>query len=57
MASLFKPIWFSEQEPALFARVKRWVWVKDYVLLRMCDELVTDHSLASGLGLLDIERL
>ena len=54
MAPLSKLIWFSEQEPALFARVRHWVGVKNYMSLRMCDELVTDHSLASGSGLLDI---
>ena len=57
MAPLAKLIWFHEQEPKLAERVGHWVGIKDYVLLRMCEVLVTDHSLASGSGLMDLHRL
>jgi gluconokinase len=57
MAPLAKLIWFREQEPKLCEQVGHWVQIKDYVLLRMCEALVTDHSLASGSGLMDIHRL
>jgi gluconokinase len=57
MAPLAKLIWFHEQEPKLCERVGHWVGIKDYVLLRLCDVLVTDHSMASGSGLMDIHRL
>jgi gluconokinase len=33
------------------------VGVKEYVLFHLCAALVTDHSLASGSGLMDIHRL
>ncbi|MFL6128158.1 MAG: gluconokinase [Mycobacteriales bacterium] len=57
MAPLPKLIWFREQQPDVFAKAAFWVGIKDYVLDRMCDAMVTDHSLASGSGLLDIHRL
>ncbi|MFI9527722.1 gluconokinase [Micromonospora rosaria] len=57
MAPLPKLVWYAEQKPQVFARVARWVGIKDLLLLRLCGELVTDHSLASGTGLLDIHRL
>jgi gluconokinase len=57
MAPLSKLIWFREQEPKLSEQVGHWVGIKDYVLLRICEALVTDHSLASGSGLMDIHKL
>jgi gluconokinase len=57
MAPLAKLIWFHEQEPKLAEQVGHWVGIKDYVLLRMCEALVTDHSMASGSGLMDIHTL
>ncbi len=57
MAPLAKLIWFHEQEPALCTQVSHWVGIKEYVLLRMCDVLVMDHSIASGTGLMDLETL
>ena len=56
MAPLPKLVWFPEQEPKLHERVAHWVGIKDYVLLRLADALVTDHSVASATGLMDIHR-
>ena len=57
MAPLSKLVWFREQQPKLAEQVAFWVGIKDYVLSRMCEALVTDHSLASGSGLMDIHKL
>jgi gluconokinase len=57
MAPLPKLVWFREQQPKLHEQVAFWVGIKDYVLSRMCDALMTDHSLASGTGLMDIHTL
>jgi gluconokinase len=57
MAPLPKLIWFREERPELFARVACWAGIKDYVLSRMCGALVTDQSVASGTGLLDLGTL
>ncbi|WP_105566519.1 gluconokinase [Microbacterium halophytorum] len=57
MSPLTKLIWFREREPETFARARMWVGIKDWVLLRLCGALVTDHSLASASGLMDIHQL
>jgi gluconokinase len=57
MAPLSKLVWFREQQPKLCEQVAFWVGIKDYVLSRMCEALVTDHSIASGTGLMDINTL
>ncbi|MCO1598054.1 gluconokinase [Micromonospora sp. RHAY321] len=57
MSPLPKLLWFAEQEPKLFEQVVHWVGIKDWVLLRLCGLLVTDHSIASATGLMDIHRL
>ena len=57
MSPLAKLMWLREEQPELFARVDRWVQAKDLVLLRLCGELVIDHSCASGTGLLGLRRL
>ena len=57
MAPLPKLAWFHEEQPDLAARVQHWVGIKDYVLLELLGVLATDHSNASGTGLLDIHAL
>ncbi|GAA3652180.1 gluconokinase [Microbacterium marinilacus] len=57
MSPLLKLIWFREQEPQIRQRAAFWGGIKDWVLLRMCGALVTDHSLGSASGLMDIHRL
>ncbi|MEE3919822.1 gluconokinase [Micromonospora sp. BRA006-A] len=57
MAPLPELVWFAEQEPKLHERVAHWVGIKDLVLRRLADALVTDHSVASATGLMDIHRL
>jgi gluconokinase len=57
MAPLPKLVWFREQEPKLAEQVAFWVGIKDYVLSQLCEALVTDHSMASGTGLMDIGTL
>jgi len=57
MAPLAKLMWFAEHEPELFARARRWVGVKSLVLHRLTGEWAIDHSVASGSGLLSLERL
>lgn len=57
MAPLSKLVWFAEQEPKLHERVSHWAGIKDLVLRRLAEALVTDHSVASATGLMDIHRL
>lgn len=57
MSPLTKLVWFREQDPGLCERVAFWAGIKEFVLLRLCGELVVDHSVASATGLLDIHEL
>lgn len=56
-APLSKLVWFAEQDPGTARRAARWCGLKDYVLFQLTDRLVTEHSNASGTGLMDIRRL
>jgi gluconokinase len=55
MSPLVKLAWFAEHEPDL--RARHWVGVKDYVLAALTGRLVTEHSCASGTGLMNIHNL
>ncbi|WP_225753414.1 gluconokinase [Actinotalea sp. Marseille-Q4924] len=57
MSWLPKLVWFREADPGLFAEVRTWVGIKEYVLLRLCGSLAVDHSIASATGLLDLAAL
>jgi gluconokinase len=57
MSPLVKLAWIGEHDPALFRSARHWVGVKDYVLHRLTGRLATEHSCASGTGLMDIHRL
>jgi len=57
MSPLVKLVWFSEHEPEVCARAARWCGVKELVLRRLTGTWATDHSTASGTGLLDLQAL
>jgi gluconokinase len=57
MAPLAKLVWLRENEPATFAKVVRWAGVKELLVERLTGAWVMDHSIASGTGLMDLERL
>lgn len=50
-------LWFREQEPQRWAKVRHWISFADYVYWRLFRELVTSFSMASGSGLFDSHRL
>lgn len=53
-APLSKLLWFAQEEPELFGRVRAWAGLKDVVLHHLTGTLVTELSSASGTGLLDL---
>jgi gluconokinase len=57
MSPLPKLVWYAEQEPALYERAQHWMGIKEYVVLRLCGELVMDHSMASASGLMELAEL
>jgi gluconokinase len=57
MAPLPKLMWFRENEPELFRRVRRWVGIKELIVHRLTGEWVIDVSCASGTGLMSLDTL
>jgi gluconokinase len=57
MAPLPKLMWFREREPDTFAAAQRWCGIKELVVERLTGAWAVDHSVASGTGLLNLERL
>ncbi|MCW3004694.1 MAG: gluconokinase [Conexibacter sp.] len=57
MSPLTKLVWFREEEPELFARVRRWCGIKELVVHRLTGEWATDHSIASATGLMNLLAL
>ncbi|GAA1962687.1 gluconokinase [Kitasatospora viridis] len=54
MTPLTKLMWFRQEAPELFSRVRWWIGLKDHVLHLLTGALVTELSSASGTGLLDM---
>ena len=51
-----KILWVKENEPENYARIRRIVNPKDYIVYKLTGALVTDVSDASGTGLFDVEK-
>jgi xylulokinase len=54
--AVFKAMWYRDQEPEMFGRVRWLLGSKDYVNLRLTGLPATDHSYASGSGIYDLRR-
>jgi xylulokinase len=54
--TLPKLLWVRDNEPANFARTKKFLLPKDYIRYRLTGEYCTEVSDASGTGLLDVVR-
>jgi xylulokinase len=53
--TLFKVMWYRDEEPELFGRISRVIGTKDYLNYLMTGELCTDYSYASGSGVYDLK--
>jgi gluconokinase len=54
MTPLTKLMWFARHDTATVAAARQWVGLKDWILLWLTGDLVTELSSASGTGLLDM---
>lgn len=52
-----KIAWMKQNSPELYKNARKLVGIHDYLLLLLTGRAVTDYSLASRTGLMDIERL
>lgn len=54
MLPVAKLRWLAEHEPALFARTRRFVSLKELVVYRWTGQWLVDHGIASATGMLDL---
>ena len=54
--SVFKIMWYRDNEPSMFARLHKVIGTKDYVNLKLTGRILTDFSYASGSGVYDLAR-
>ena len=52
--TVFKIMWYRDNEPGMFNRIRAVVGTKDYINFRLTGAIVTDPSYASGSGLYDL---
>lgn len=52
-----KLAWFKENEPNLFNNAFKFISIKEYIWNQLTEEYVTDSSMASGTGLMNIHTL
>jgi len=54
--AVFKAMWYRDQEPDMFRKVRWLLGSKDFVNLRLTGRAATDFSYASGSGAYDLRR-
>jgi len=54
--TVFKIMWFRDNEPAWFDRLDKIVGTKDYINYRLTGRIATDSSYASGSGVYDLQN-
>jgi len=52
--SVFKIMWYRDNEPAMFEKISKVIGTKDYINYRLTGNIVTDYSYASGSGVYDL---
>lgn len=52
--TVFKTLWYRDEEPEMFGKTDRIVGTKDYVNYRLTGRIATDYSYASGTGVYDL---
>ena len=54
--TVFKILWYRDNEPEMFRRARYIIGTKDYINLRLTGRVATDFSYASGSGVYDLEK-
>ncbi|KAF1023723.1 MAG: Xylulose kinase [Paracidovorax wautersii] len=57
MSPLAKLVWLRHEQPALLAKARHVVGIKEFVLHHLFGQWVVDHSIASATGLFNLEKL
>ncbi len=54
MDTVFKMMWMRENEPTIYGKTAKWLFIEDYIVYKLCGNVCTDRSIASISGLYDI---
>lgn len=57
MAPVYKLLWLKEEQPTLFAQVKKWISIKEYIIWRLTGKILTDTTMAAGSGMISLKTL
>nr|WP_198936734.1 gluconokinase [Domibacillus epiphyticus] len=57
MSPLSKIRWIKEEMPDTFSKTKKFISIKEYVFLRLFNQFIVDHSIASATGMLHLHNL
>ena len=52
--SIFKMMWYHDNEPELFSQTHKVIGTKDFINLKLTGRIATDYSYASGSGVYDL---
>jgi xylulokinase len=54
--SVFKILWYRDNEPDVFNRIDKVIGTKDYINYKLTGQIKTDYSYASGCGVYDLKK-
>src|SRR5690625_6522220 len=57
MSPLCKIAWLEQDKPELAQKTKKYIGIKEYVFHKLFGEYVVDYSIASAMGLMNLEAL
>ncbi|MDQ0229148.1 gluconokinase [Metabacillus malikii] len=57
MSPLTKITWIENDRREIANKVKKYIGIKEYIFFKFFDEYVVDHSLASAMGMMNLETL
>ncbi|MFL1695868.1 gluconokinase [Weissella kandleri] len=57
MAPIFKLVWLRETTPEIFKKTAYWLGIKEYIFYKLFNRYITDYSVASSTGFLNLNDL
>ncbi|MCJ7715605.1 MAG: FGGY-family carbohydrate kinase [Anaerolineales bacterium] len=54
--SVFKILWYLDNEPDVFKEINKVIGTKDYINFKLTGQIKTDYSYASGCGVYDLKK-
>lgn len=57
MAPIFKLAWLRETSPEIFDKTAYWLGIKEYIFYKLFNRYITDYSVASSTGFLNLKNL